>query len=152
MIRKLSAEAQPGRLKFHQPCLYTLHWEAWSESKKLAIQAVCSVVQLAEQPLNSSGSRLRDETWFADPRQVFWMMRITRSLCKASSSPALQGQVVCCTWIQAGCPQSACLRSICHILLADSTAYWNALVHGRKRWMFLTPEDREDLVLVRGDA
>ena len=24
---------------------------------------------------------------------------------------------------------------------SDSTAYWNALVHGRKRWLFLKPED-----------
>ncbi|CAE7298509.1 unnamed protein product [Symbiodinium natans] len=27
----------------------------------------------------------------------------------------------------------------------DSTAYWNALVHGRKRWMFLKPEELDAL-------
>ncbi|CAE7536465.1 unnamed protein product [Symbiodinium sp. CCMP2456] len=27
----------------------------------------------------------------------------------------------------------------------DSTAYWNALVHGRKRWLFLKPEELEAL-------
>ena len=48
-----------------------------------------------------------------------------------------------------------CLKSFCMLFAAlafchamsfpipgpDSTAYWNALVHGRKRWMFLKPED-----------
>ena len=33
----------------------------------------------------------------------------------------------------------------CAFARPDSTSYWNALVHGRKRWMFLTHEDSDHL-------
>ena len=80
------------------------------------------------------------------PRQGFSTTMTTRSRCRASLSLARQGQVACCTWTQARCQDaSQHFVKASRSLAADSTAYWNAVVHGRKRWMFLKPEDRRQL-------